>query len=140
MAGPDSGVVASEVASEVVLVVDPDSPVRGVADLLVDVVVVRVDVAPRADVVVRVDGPDQQVDVVARADGPDQRVDAVARADGPDQRVDAVARADGPDQPTGPDDPVPKATPIASPAPRPWSSDSIATRTGSSNETNCPVG
>ena len=127
MAGPDSGVVASEVASEVVLVVDPDSPVRGVADLLVDVVVVRVDVAPRADVVVRVDGPDQQVDVVARADGPDQR-------------VDAVARADGPDQPTGPDDPVPKATPIASPAPRPWSSDSIATRTGSSNETNCPVG
>ncbi len=119
--------MASEVASEVVLVVDPDSPVRGVADLLVDVVVVRVDVAPRADVVVRVDGPDQQVDVVARADGPDQR-------------VDAVARADGPDQPTGPDDPVPKATPIASPAPRPWSSDSIATRTGSSNETNCPVG
>ena len=119
--------MASEVASEVVLVVDPDSPVRGVADLQVDAVVVRVDVAPRADVVVRVDGPDQQVDVVARADGPDQR-------------VDAVARADGPDQPTGPDDPVPKATPIASPAPRPWSSDSIATRTGSSNETNCPVG
>ena len=127
MVGPVSGVVASEVASGVVLVAGPDSPVRGVADLLVDVVVVRVDVAPRADVVVRVDGPDQQVDVVARADGPDQR-------------VDAVARADGPDQPTGPDDPVPKATPIASPAPRPWSSDSIATRTGSSNETNCPVG
>ena len=114
MAGPVSGVVASEVASAVVLVAGPDSPVRGGADLLVDVGVVRVDVAPRADVVVRVDGPDQQVDVVARADGPDQ--------------------------PTGPDDPVPKATPIASPAPRPWSSDSIATRTGSSNETNCPVG
>ena len=75
----------------------PDSPVRGVADLQVDAVVVRVDVAPRVAVVAWADGPDQQVDVVARADGPDQRVDAVARAD----------------------DPVPKATPIASPAPRP---------------------